>query len=86
MNPALAQAVRLTPVVEKVHGALHPELTEVRELTESLAAAKDPAEIEGYYATLRKVTSDYAIPDGVCEGFESAYRALEESEQAWREG
>ena len=41
MNHALAQAVRLAPVVEKVHGAHHAELTRVRELTQALADTTD---------------------------------------------
>lgn len=83
MNTALAQAVRLTPVVEKVHGAHHPELHRVRELTQALAADTDGARTGEYFDELRKVTDNYAIPADVCEGFVGAYRALEEAEKSW---
>lgn len=83
MNPALAQAVRLAPVVEKVHGAHHPELIRVHELTRALAATTDDTRIAGYYSELRQVTDNYTIPADACEGLESHYRALEESEQIW---
>lgn len=83
MNPALAQAVRLAPVVEKVHGAHHPELTRVRELTQALADTTDDTRIAGYYAELRTVTDNYTVPGDACEGFTSHYRALQESEQTW---
>ncbi|MDO5668597.1 MAG: hypothetical protein Q4G50_01200 [Corynebacterium sp.] len=84
MNPALAQAVRLATVVEKVHGAQHPELTRVRELTQAIADTTDDARIAEYYSELHAVTDNYTAPEDACEGFESHYRALEESERIWQ--
>lgn len=83
MNPALAQAVRLAPVVEKVHGAHHPELTHVREITQAIAGTTDDARLAEYYSELRTITDNYTVPEDACEGFESHYRALQESEQTW---
>ena len=83
MNHALAQAVRLAPVVEKVHGAHHPELTRVRELTQAIAGTTDDARLAEYYSELRTITDNYTVPEDACEGFESHYRALQESEQTW---
>ncbi|MDO5676437.1 MAG: hypothetical protein Q4G35_02890 [Propionibacteriaceae bacterium] len=76
---ALAKASELAPIIERVHGEHHPELTRVRELTELIANA-DGADVAPYFAELRTVTSNYAIPDDVCETFEATYAALEQAE------
>lgn len=38
---ALEQAARLAPVIERVHGENHPEMTQVRQLTEQLQQSSD---------------------------------------------
>lgn len=77
---ALATAAELAPIIERVHGEHHHELTRVRELTEQIVAAGADADIRPLFAELRSVTRGYAIPDDVCETFEAAYAALEEAE------
>ncbi|WP_203568406.1 hypothetical protein [Aestuariimicrobium ganziense] len=75
---ALAKALELAPIIERVHGEHHPELTRVREITELLSAPG--ADVTALFSELRTVTSGYAIPDDVCETFEATYQALEQAE------
>lgn len=79
-DQALAKALELAPIIERVHGEHHPELTRVRELTEQVAAAGPEGDVKGLFAELRTVTSDYAIPNDVCETFVATYEALEQAE------
>lgn len=81
-DQAMAKAAELAPIIERVHGEHHPELTRVRELTEQLAAAGPGADVQAIFDELRVVTSDFAIPDDVCETFEATYEALQQVEQS----
>lgn len=76
----LAKAAELAPIIERVHGEHHPELTRVREITELLSAAAPGTDVKALFSELRTVTSDYAIPGDVCETFEATYQALEQAE------
>lgn len=78
----LATASTLAPVVERVHGKNHPELTRVRELTEAIAEAQNPAAVAELFGELRSITDDYAIPADACEGFTAAYDALQAADRA----
>lgn len=82
MTAPLTQAAEYAPVIERVHGANHPELTRVRELTEQLVSSDKDADTSDLFAELRTVTNGYAIPDDVCETFEAVYRALETADAA----
>ena len=73
MSDHIENAVRLAPVIERVHGSHHPELTRVRELTEQLPTTTEP---ESIFRELREVTNNYALPDGACEAFTATYTAL----------
>ena len=78
---ALDRALELAPIIERVHGSHHPELTRVRELTEQLgSAAGSGADTAPLFAELRTVTNDYAIPDDVCETFVATYESLQQVE------
>ena len=54
-DQALAKALELAPIIERVHGEHHPELTRVRELTEQVAAAGPEGDVKGLFAELRTV-------------------------------
>ena len=71
----LTKAAELAPIIERVHGENHSEMTRVREITEALQRS-DAAARTKLFAELRAVTDDYAIPGDVCETFEATYRAL----------
>lgn len=79
MNTHLEQAKQLAPVVERVHGGSHPELTEVRRLTEQLAdGSLEPA---AGFAELRDITDGYALPEGACKGYASYYENLSQADR-----
>lgn len=72
---ALAKALELAPLIERVHGAHHPELTRVRELTEEISRSDDAAAPD-LFRELRAVTGNYAVPSDGCEAFHGTYEAL----------
>lgn len=76
MTDHLATAAELAPLIERVHGANHPELTRVRELTEQLTCSPDPEQIAGLFLELREVTDGYTVPSDGCEAFAGTYAAL----------
>lgn len=78
----LRQAVKLAPIVERVHGANHPELTRVRELTEQLHKADGKASASELFAELREVTKNYAVPADACEAFTATYESLRSADLA----
>ena len=77
-NQNLRTAAQLAPIVERVHGGHHPELTRVREITHELQQSYSAARSPELFAELREVTDNYAIPPGVCGAFEATYQALEQ--------
>lgn len=79
-NRNLAKAVEFAPLIERVHGANHPELTRVRELTEALPGA-DRERTAHLFTELRTVTGGYAVPPDGCEAFQATYRALERADR-----
>lgn len=80
-NRYIEKAAQLAPIVERVHGAHHPELTRVREITEGLQHPDNPTDTTSLFLELRTVTENYAIPNDVCEAFEATYRALERADK-----
>ncbi|MGB3953934.1 MAG: hypothetical protein WBL05_01410 [Brooklawnia sp.] len=72
-DTAVAKALELAPVIERVHGQHHPELTRVREITELLAASGPETHVEELFGELRAVTNDYAVPGDVCVTFRATY-------------
>lgn len=83
MNDHISTALRLTPVIERVHGVHHPELTRVRELTEQIAGANDTAEIDELFRELRGITHNFALPKGACEAFTATYTALQAADEQY---
>lgn len=63
---------KILPVVARVHGEHHPELAQVVELYEKVKACPS-AEV---FAELRKVTSDYTIPEDACPTYGKTYEDL----------
>ncbi len=77
----LAQAAELAPLIERVHGERHPELTRVRELTLALQQHDGSTPATELFTQLRAVTENYAIPEDACEAFEATYQALARADQ-----
>lgn len=80
----LDQAIRFAPIVERVHGAKHPELTRVRELTEALQKTEDSARTSELFSELREVTKNYALPADACEAYTATYESLKSADEAHR--
>jgi iron-sulfur cluster repair protein YtfE (RIC family) len=80
MNTQLDRAAQFAPIIERVHGSNHPELTRVREITLDLQQTTDAARKTGLFTELRSVTQDYAVPGDVCEAFEATYRSLQQAD------
>src|SRR5699024_9799223 len=76
----IAQAAELTPIIERVHGANHPELTRVRELTSALSGADEARRTE-LFEELRTATQNYALPADACAAFTATYAALERADR-----
>lgn len=74
--PTLEQYV---PVVDRVHGAHHPEFHEVRAVFNTIhAKTKETStpDLNEEFARLRAITDNYVIPDDVCESYEAVYDML----------
>ncbi len=79
----LSTAVELAPIIERVHGSHHPELTRVRELTQELAQSGDAATTANLFHQLRDVTHNYAVPSDGCEAFTATYEALKSADKEY---
>ncbi len=78
------------PIVDKVHGAGHPEFHDVRKLFEKIneimgKSGSEKPQLDEELALLRKVTDNYRIPDDVCESYEAVYNMLAEIDEAYRQ-
>ena len=81
---------QFVPIVDRVHGKLHPEFHDVRKLFEAIAAkikdaGTDRPELNEEFERLRAVTGNYAVPGDVCESYESVYKMLRDLDEAYRE-
>lgn len=77
-----------TPIVERVHGANHPEFYEVRKLFNEISAkAKktrtEKPDLDNEFKQLREITDNYTVPGDVCESFEAVYNMLAEVDKAY---
>jgi len=77
----LARAAELASLIERVHGANHPELTRVREITLALQQSGNETRTVELFNELRTLTQNYALPDDACEAFEATYQALERADR-----
>ena len=68
------------PRVQKIHGVEHPELMEVRRVTDELQAVledgMDTDRATALLEKLRSLTKNYAIPSDACPAYKNAYKAL----------
>lgn len=76
------------PIVDRVHGASHPEFHDVRRVFEeiNLKAKKSGAnnpELDTKFKQLREITDNYTVPDDVCESYEAVYNMLAELDKAY---
>ncbi len=77
------------PVVDRVHGAHHPEFHNVRSLYEQIKAKIDKAgaskpELDSEFKQLREITKDYEVPGDVCESYAAVYNMLEDLDKSYQ--
>lgn len=73
-----------TTAITRAHGKNHPETFDVRDLYTELEPAilnEDSETVTTIFGKLREVTSNYDIPNDVCETFEATYKMLGEMDQ-----
>lgn len=76
------------PVVERVHGAHHPEFHEVRKLFDAMQekiskAGRGRPQLQEEFVSLRQVTTNYTVPGDVCESYEAVYTMLQALDTAY---
>ena len=76
------------PVVSRVHGDTHPEFYGVHKMYDAIVAKIKEAgstkpDLNEEFGQLREMTSDYIIPQGVCETYEAVYNMLAELDKAY---
>lgn len=82
MHEKLATAAKLAPILERVHGTNHPELTQVRELTQQLTQSTDVNTVTSLFAQLRDITDNYTVPSDGCEAYLETYQSLRAADAA----
>lgn len=82
MHKNLATAAQLAPILERVHGTNHPELTQVRELTQQLTRSTGVDTAAHLFAQLRDITDNYSVPSDGCEAYVATYAALQAADLA----
>ncbi|MBG9984977.1 iron-sulfur cluster repair di-iron protein, ric [Aerococcaceae bacterium DSM 111022] len=73
-----------TTAITRAHGKNHPEAFAVRDLYTELEAAvfNDKKEkTTRVFKELRQVTSNYEMPNDVCETYEATFHMLEKMDQ-----
>ena len=83
LMPTLEQYV---PVVDRVHGAHHPEFHQVRAVFDTIFAkikASSTPDLNEEFTQLRTITDNYVIPDDVCESYEAVYDMLKTLDTAY---
>lgn len=79
---SLIKVAKLAPIVERVHGTNHPELTRVRELIEALQLLDNAAQTSDLFTQLRAVTNNYTTPGDACEAYTETYELLKLADAA----
>lgn len=77
---SVERALELAPIVERVHGPGHPEMTRIREIVEAVNAAEGDA--DELFVELRGLTNDYTPPADTCETVDALYGALHSMDTA----
>lgn len=80
--------VQYVPIVDRVHGAHHPEFHDVKKVFETINektknAGSSKPDLTNEFIKLREITSNYKVPGDVCESYEAVYNMLEEVDKAY---
>ena len=76
------------PVVDRVHGGTHPEFHEVKDLFDLInmkikESGSSIPDLTTEFNRLREVTSNYLVPNDVCESYEAVYVMLQELDKGY---
>src|SRR5690606_41372722 len=75
------------PIVDRVHGKLHPEFHDVRRVFDVLDDKLNQSnlDLKNEFEALKVITNHYKVPHDVCESYEAVYQMLEELNKAYDE-
>ncbi len=84
----LKRLEQFVPVVDRVHGAHHPEFHDVKRVFEEInekikATSKDKPNLDNEFKELREITDNYTVPGDVCESYEAVFKMLSLVEEAY---
>lgn len=73
------------PIVSKVHGGNHPKFFEVeKEFNLILDKLQESIyDLNEEFINIRKITSNYTLPNDVCESYETVYKLIEELDKSY---
>lgn len=85
----LKRLEQFVPVVDRVHGAHHPEFHDVKRVFEEInekikATSKDKPNLDNEFKELREITDNYTVPKDVCESYEAVFKMLSLVEEAYK--
>lgn len=85
----LKRLEQFVPVVDRVHGAHHPEFHDVKRVFEEInekikATSKDKPNLDNEFKELREITDNYTVPGDVCESYEAVFKMLSLVEEAYK--
>lgn len=77
------------PIVDRVHGANHPEFHYVRRVfgeisLEAKNSGTEKPDLDNEFKQLREITNNYTVPSDVCESYEAVYNMLSELDKAYQ--
>lgn len=86
----LERLEQFVPIVARVHGPHHPEFYDVQKVFNEIsakitAAGGEKPELAPEFTQLREITTNYLVPDDVCETYEAVYSMLAELDAAYHE-
>lgn len=90
VNEHMATLELYTPIVARVHGALHPEFHDVKRWFDEFSPilksmGNEKPDLDQAFASLREITDHYRVPDDVCESYEAVYVMLQSIDKAYSE-
>ena len=85
----LKRLEQFVPVVDRVHGAHHPEFHNIKRVFEKInekvkASSKDKPNLDNEFKELREITDNYTVPGDVCESYEAVFSMLSQVEEAYK--
>lgn len=85
----LKRLEQFVPIVDRVHGAHHPEFHDVRKIFNTIiektkASNDEIPNLSEEFAALQKITENYKVPSDVCESYEAVFDMLSKLDKAYQ--